>query len=243
MINDICVIVWKEWREFFFQLSIRSKFNILIAVVFIGVMIPISNGEGWFNTMFFYTMGLIGPLLTTTTIIADLFIGERERHTFETLLASRLSDKGIVTGKILFAVNYSIVITLIILVASIIAINIEYYKDVLILPSIRASIIVIVISALLSLFTSLLGSIISIRVNTVKQGQLLLTVLVLASLFITEFLITNYLPAKIKLFFLHTYQQLGSTLSFTLGSVIFLMINLLLLTYVFGRYKRLNFFL
>src|SRR5574342_1279088 len=45
-------------------------------------------------------------MMLAATIVADTFAGERERHTLETLLASRLSNRAILLGKFSAAVAY-----------------------------------------------------------------------------------------------------------------------------------------
>ena len=242
MINDIKAIMWKEWKEFFFQQTIRSKLTTLIAIAVIGVLLPIKRGAGWFDLPFFYTVGAIGPLLTMSTVICDLFAGERERHTLETLLASRLSDRGIVLGKLIFAMSYAAGITLLLLLLNVIAVNVEYYKGVSLIFSVRAILIVAVINFSLALFGSLIGAIISIKAATVKQAQLILSVSIIVLLFLISSLITNYLPTSVIPITLHLYNVLGPNLSIVLLCIIFLKINLLILQYVFSRYKRVKIF-
>src|SRR5258705_13563545 len=57
--------------------------------------------------------GLCLPFMILQSIIVDSFAGERERHTLETLLASRLSDRAILLGKFGAAVPYGLAVGLI----------------------------------------------------------------------------------------------------------------------------------
>ena len=59
-----------------------------------------------------------------TAVIADSFAGERERHTLETLLASRLSDHSILFGKIAASMAYGWLISLSCILAGAITVNI-----------------------------------------------------------------------------------------------------------------------
>ena len=106
MIQDVLTVARKEWLEIIDQLLRfkRGGWSILLVVLFLGVISPLQMGTTWLSSplMFFYW-----PLLTssmTSTLIADSIAGERERHTLETLLASRLPDAAIISGKILAAV-------------------------------------------------------------------------------------------------------------------------------------------
>ncbi len=58
----------------------------------------------------------------------DSFAGERERHTLETLLASRLPDHAILSGKLLVCVLYSFIMTIIFIVLCLAVVNIAYWN-------------------------------------------------------------------------------------------------------------------
>ena len=64
------------------------------------------------------------PLMLVAGVVADSFAGERERHTLETLLASRLSDEAILVGKVTAAVGYGWGFTLVMAVVSLVSVNI-----------------------------------------------------------------------------------------------------------------------
>jgi ABC-2 type transport system permease protein len=108
MAYDILTITWKELKEIFVQRgSLRSGLtNLLIVIGIIGILFPIQFGREWIT----HPIGLISgawlPLFMSMGLIADAFAGERERHTLETLLASRLSDQAILFGKMLSSILY-----------------------------------------------------------------------------------------------------------------------------------------
>ena len=94
MLTDISIVVWKEWKELLqFQSGKRSSLTGLIIMVLIfGIFMPIQWGSIWLETAAPLSFSVIIPLLFVGTMIADSIAGERERHTLETLLASRLPD-------------------------------------------------------------------------------------------------------------------------------------------------------
>ena len=103
MMRDVWTVVWKEWQEFRDQLLSlrRGGLSALILALILGVVAPIELGAEWVNSKL-----IVGywPFLAATmvsSLIADSVAGERERHTLETLLASRLSDRAILFGKML----------------------------------------------------------------------------------------------------------------------------------------------
>src|SRR5690349_13779533 len=96
MINDFKAILWKEWHEHILQYGSLTKWllNMAMLVGLIGIFLPLQFGRTAVEsvTLLFW---LWIPLLTVTSSITDSIAGERERHTLETLLASRLSDSAI----------------------------------------------------------------------------------------------------------------------------------------------------
>jgi len=105
MLNDIITIVWKEWKELIARSS-RTRSETLKTVGVLAVILGIVVWRGSF------LMGNLATLLVPSFVLvqllgglmADSFAGERERHTLETLLASRLSDLAILIGKIVSGV-------------------------------------------------------------------------------------------------------------------------------------------
>jgi len=98
-LRDIGTIMWKEWREIFAGSGIQQGWRGLRLVLLVGIisiLLPLRQGASWVDSplpIFFDAFYIPFALLITTA--ANAFAGERERHTLETLLASRLSDKAI----------------------------------------------------------------------------------------------------------------------------------------------------
>ncbi|UCD40705.1 MAG: hypothetical protein JSV69_08835 [Chloroflexota bacterium] len=101
MINDILSIMWKEIRELILQRSgLRGGWiGLLILIAVFGVLFPLQSGPDWLVTPTTILMWAWVPFILVNSVVADSFAGERERHTLETLLASRLSDQAILIGK------------------------------------------------------------------------------------------------------------------------------------------------
>lgn len=110
MFYDIITITRKELKEIFVQRgSLRAGItNVLIVVGIIGVLFPLQFGREWITHPVALVSGAWLPLFMSMGLVADAFAGERERHTLETLLASRLSDQAILFGKMLSAIVYGI---------------------------------------------------------------------------------------------------------------------------------------
>lgn len=173
MIPDILTMVWKELRELMY-LRGRQRggwMSMLILVGVFGILMPIQSGRSWFETplpILYY--GWL-PFTLVSSVIADSFAGERERHTLDTLLSSRLADTSILYGKILAAVFYGWGLTMLCALLGVIAINLAYGKGSLLLFPGEISLGILVFSLLVSGFVSGLGVLISLRAASVRQAQ------------------------------------------------------------------------
>lgn len=111
--SGIRTVVWKELREVFYGGG-RPLVGIIVGAAFallVGIAVPLLTSFGFTAshklayaltvsaslTGVSLFMCMLSPLAT----VVDTFAGERERHTLETLLALPLSDRAIVTGKLL----------------------------------------------------------------------------------------------------------------------------------------------
>lgn len=171
--RDLWTVVWKEWREFRDQLLSlrRGGLSALILALILGVVAPVQLGPEWVQSKI-----IVGywPFLAATmvsSLIADSVAGERERHTLETLLASRLSDSAILTGKIIAAVLYGLGFAVANLLIGLVAVNIAHRESAPILFGAQRFAVTIVLTILASLLMAGIGVFISLRASTVKQAQ------------------------------------------------------------------------
>jgi ABC-2 type transport system permease protein len=175
MITDIQTILRKEFRELF--QSRQGMFGrggwISLAISFglLGVLIPVQAGEDYVRNPIHMIWWVWIPFLMVTYIVTDTFAGERERHTLETLLASRLHDQTILFGKIISVVLYGWGIAIIGLMIGLITVNITAGKGRLLMYSAEASLAILALSLLFSLLSSVIGVLISLRSSTVRQAQ------------------------------------------------------------------------
>jgi ABC-2 type transport system permease protein len=88
-----------------------------------GLFFPLTQSDAWRAGGVPATFALMIPLFLVGPHVADSFAGERERRTLETLLATRLPDRSIYFGKIFAVCGYAWLVTLCILMASLVALN------------------------------------------------------------------------------------------------------------------------
>jgi ABC-2 type transport system permease protein len=171
--RDVRTIVWREWREIKESLfSVRrggAAAGILSLVL--GIVAPIQMGRDWVTSALMEAYWAFLAASLVSTLITDSIAGERERHTLETVLASRLGDGAIFWGKILAVVLYGLGFALVNLLLGVIAVNIAHPDGGLALPDLRQFVVTIVLVALACTFVSAVGVFISLRAQSVKQAQ------------------------------------------------------------------------
>jgi len=122
--RDLLVVAGKELREIVGAGGgRRGLFREIMFVGIFGLFFPLTQAEAWRAGGVPATFALMIPLFLVGPHVADSFAGERERGTLETLLATRLPDRSIYFGKIFAVCGYAWVVTLLILLASLLALN------------------------------------------------------------------------------------------------------------------------
>ena len=186
MIADVLTVAWKEWRELL-QLggSHRGgRFSLVILVLVFGVFLPFQSGAEWVEspaTVFYW--GWV-PLMLVSGAVADSFAGERERHTLETLLASRLPDRAILLGKMAAAIAYGWGLVIVMLVLSLVTVNLSARTGPLLMFPWRFAVGAPLLALLGAGFAATAGVLVSLRAQTVRQAAQTLNVGVLLLVFI-----------------------------------------------------------
>ena len=173
MITDIFTVAWKELREMlmFGDSRGRSKLSMLVLLLIFGVVIPLQSGREWITSAISAMVWAWMPYVWVYSVVADSFAGERERHTLEALLATRLSDRAILFGKLLAALAYGFTLTWAILLVSLVTINVAVRGAGLLLFSPTMTIGALVFSILVSGLAASIGVLVSLRASSVRQAQ------------------------------------------------------------------------
>jgi len=239
MIRDIRTVILKEWKEYLQQRgSMKGTILMLfIPALILGIIFPLQTGLMWLESPLSLAAWAWVPLLMVMSMIADSFAGERERHTLETLLASRLSDSTILLGKILSAVLYALVITVIIIILGLITVNIANPLGGLHFYPVRYLVPGAVLSILVAWLASGIGVLVSLRSSTVRQAQQTLSFGIIIFAFLPG-LILPLLPDTAKDDLAVFFETVGTTRSFLLFLLFLLVINILLLKASLMRFRR-----
>jgi ABC-2 type transport system permease protein len=173
MIADILTVAWKELREMlmFGDTRGRNKLSLLVILVIFGVVIPLQSGREWVTSPVSAMVWAWMPYMWVYSVVADSFAGERERHTLEALLATRLSDRAILFGKLLAALAYGFALTWAILLVSLVTINVAVRGSGLLLFTPIMTIGALVFSVLISGLAASIGVLVSLRASSVRQAQ------------------------------------------------------------------------
>ena len=217
MIADILTVAIKELREIFTlgDTRGRSKFSLLVLIVIFGIIIPLQNGREWVTSPANVMVWIWMPFLWVSGVVADLFAGERERHTLEALLATRLSDQSILFGKLLAAMAYGFILTWVIMLAGIVTVNVSDGGNGLFFYPAEVILAAFVFSILISGLSASIGVLVSLRASSTRQAQqmmfaglLLLFLPFMLLRFIPEAwlnylneVVTRLSPAQIALYF------------------------------------------
>ena len=189
MMADVWTVIWKEWKEIFLQRgSLRGgAWNLLLMIGVFGVFLPLQTGRAWVES----PMGLIYwawvPLFLVISVIADSFAGERERHTLETLLASRLSDRAILLGKVGAAVGYGWGLTMVAMLVGLVTVNLAHGHGELLLYPATVFLGIVVLSLLAAGLVAGAGVLVSLRASTVRQAAQTLSIAIMLLLFVPVF--------------------------------------------------------
>jgi ABC-2 type transport system permease protein len=240
MRTDILTIMWKESKSLLRYGDNRWKgIAILVTpVALFGILIPIQFREGWLTGYWSLGIACFTPLLLIASTIAESFAGERERHTLETLLASRLPDRAILFGKLLTSVTFGWGMTMLLLFVSLMVVNLldgqrgfQNYQPNILWMDILASL-------LMAGFVSSLGIVISLRSPTVQaasQSIMLMLFMPFLLLQAVVFLLPVFLPKS-------TIKAIAAEFNFTnimlVVLAILLVVDIVLFLGSMARFQR-----
>jgi ABC-2 type transport system permease protein len=171
--NDIWTMIWKEAKDSLLQGGRSALIRPLLLIGIMGLLLPWQLGYAWLAlSPAAMLLVLYIPFLFVSMYVGDAIAGERERHTLETLLASRISDRAILLGKIIVVVGYAWGVALASLLLGLVSANLSSGQG---RWAFYGSFDLVLESLVLSLLTGLLaasaGVLISLRAATVRQAQ------------------------------------------------------------------------
>lgn len=167
MISDAMAVAWKEWRELIRARSTRIGAMVMIFVF--GVFLPLQGKVTDANSPFQILTWAVIPFALTIPIIADAIAGERERHTLETLLSSRLTEGDILLGKMGTTVAYAFGGALLVQILQVAVWSARAGQ--LLAPPPTLAFAGLLVALGVALVASSAGVLVSLRAKTVRQAQ------------------------------------------------------------------------
>jgi ABC-2 type transport system permease protein len=173
VIADVWTIMWKDWKELFFQRGgmRRGWANLLILIAVFGVFLPYQTGREWVDSPLVMASWAWVPIILVTGVVADAIAGERERHTLETLLASRMPDEPILLGKILAAVGYAWGVSMASLILGVVTVNVAHWEGHFLFYRPEIAVGGALLSLLIAGLAAGAGVLVSLRAQSVRQAQ------------------------------------------------------------------------
>lgn len=180
MTQDISAVMWKELRELVAGRG-GSGWRGWVAVVFVlgmfGVLLPLQAGVSWLTSGGALLLcGGYLPIILILTVAADSFAGERERHTLETLLASRLSDNAILFGKLFSVTLYGWGQSLVAALLGALMVNLAHPAAAPVFYPREMALGIVCLSLLTALLGGSASCLVSLRAATVRQAQQTLSI-------------------------------------------------------------------
>jgi ABC-2 type transport system permease protein len=173
MLRDSYTVFWKELRDLLcMRQSVKATLlAMFLPAVFIGAFFPMSLGARWVETPSSIGMWFMLDWIMVSGMIADSFAGERERHTLETLLATRLSEASILMGKLSAAVLYGITLAACGVMVSLISVSVTSGQGRFLMFSPIILFSGILTGLVTAVTASAIGILISLKATSARQVQ------------------------------------------------------------------------
>jgi len=116
-------------------------------------------------------LGIVMPMVVVGVIVPDAIAGERERRTLTTLLASRLPDRAILAGKLMFAVAVGWVVSPLLLGIALVVVNLTIRPPAPLLYEPGLLAVVLALGLLVAVLTGAIGVFVSLRASSAQEAQ------------------------------------------------------------------------
>ncbi|MCJ7708912.1 MAG: hypothetical protein MUO38_15015 [Anaerolineales bacterium] len=237
MIADFLTVMWKERKEILEQGGARGRMGLVIIVGVFGIFLPLQMGRAWVESPVALVYWAWVPLFLVISVVADSFAGERERHTLESLLATRLSDRTILFGKAGAAIGYGWGLTMISLLLGLVTVNLAFGRGEILLYPTAAGLGSVGLSLMGAGLAASGGVLVSLRAATARQAQQTLSLAVML-LFLVPVFGIQALPEEWKL---RLGQAFASTDAATLVAIsigFLATVNIGLMAAAMARFQR-----
>lgn len=234
MFTDIKTMLWKEGKaQFRGQIKKSSFLRPLLPPLVLGGVFPITWGADWVTDFPPLIIAFITPALIVGIMIPDSFAGEKERHTLDTLLASRLPDRAILFGKILLPVLTGWAAALGFNLISLIIVNLAHGSGEILLYSPQIAAGILFLSFLSATLMAGGGVITSLSAATAQEAaQKLLTFILIPAMLV------QILPMLFMDRILQLVRILDGDQILVIFGVSLLILDIIIFIIAMGKFKR-----
>ncbi|MGC8633131.1 MAG: ABC transporter permease [Candidatus Limnocylindrales bacterium] len=239
MTTDVLTIARKDLREMLLQSGTlrRSLRGILFSLLVFGVFLPLQIGPDLVREPAAILPFAWAPLLLASGMVADGIAGERERHTLETLLASRLSDRAILLGKVLAAVAYGWGFMLVSAAVGLITVNLAHAGHGILVYQPVAIVLLGGFGFLGAGLVASAGTLVALRASTVRQATQNINVAIVAVVFV-PLLVLEMLPLEARRGLVTGLNGLDWGMIAVGAGLLLVLVDLLLLMAAMARFRR-----
>lgn len=203
-----------------------------------GAFIAFSSGAGWARSpIALLANGVHFRLVLTLTMVADSFAGERERHTLETLLASRLSDRAILVGKVAALTSFGWLFGLAGAVLSIVVANLGALDEVPFFYTPQITLGIVGLGLLASGLMASAGCLVSLRAPTTRQAQQTWSLLAFVPL-VVGVVGAQLVPSSTRADLLNTLSGLDGRTALLVGVLALVVLDGALVAVALARFRR-----
>ncbi|NJP04778.1 MAG: ABC transporter permease subunit [Chloroflexaceae bacterium] len=237
MIQDTATVLWKELAELLQRMRKPSAlFGVLFYLVIFGVFPVLLIGPLFAASPLAFAYWSIIPILVGTGVATNAFAGERERHTLETLLATRLPDRAILFGKLAASLLYSTIYLVLAMLAGILTLNLSYGDGQLLAYTPAVAVGGLVLGLLVAAVMSAAGVLASLRAETVREaGQKLAIILFPVFLLYFSF---SFVPIEQRVMLIEQIASVNTWLVLAGAALLLLALLALLLPQTVQRFQR-----
>lgn len=234
MIEDIFTVMWKERKTILRGQASHSKFlQMLLFPIILNTVFPITWGSDWVTDFPPLISAIIIPALLIAVTVPDSFAGERERHTLDTLLASRLPDRAIFFGKLVAPIVVGWGVALLLSLVSLFVVNVAHGEGELLLFTLPIAMGILTLSFLSSTTMAGAGVLTSLRSVTVQEAMQKLLI------FITiPAVLVQVLPLLFREQFMTFMNTVDGPQLLVIVIVVLIVIDIGIFAMAFTRFRR-----
>ncbi len=180
MAGDLLTMMWKERKSMFRYQGSRTRYLLLVmSPLLLATIFPVTWGPDWLAQLPPLILSTLMAVVLVATMVPESFAGERERHTLETLLASRLPDRAILFGKLILPLAMGWAMGLLVLAVSLIAVNVAHWSGGFLFYTPTIFLGSLALSLLMATLTAGLGVFVSLRTRTAQEATQMLVAIIL----------------------------------------------------------------